>query len=114
MRQAGVIAAAGIVALGSMVERLAEDHRRASRLAEGLNSIPGIELTKGSPNTNMVFFRLGSELPVSVTELIGRMQESNIFLMDTVEGDIRLVTHNDIDDQAVETFLSTLKTVLSD
>ena len=55
MRQAGILAAAGIVALETMVERLADDHRRARMLAEGLKEIPGIALDPGTPYTNMVF-----------------------------------------------------------
>ena len=55
MRQAGILAAAGIVALETMVERLADDHRRARMLAEGLKEIPGIVLDPGTPYTNMVF-----------------------------------------------------------
>ena len=55
MRQGGIIAAAGIVALNKMVDRLGEDHARARTLAEGLSSIPQIKLD-GMPATNMVFF----------------------------------------------------------
>lgn len=58
MRQAGIIAAAGIVALERMVERLQEDHANARRLATGLAQIPGIEVDAGAVQTNTVVFRV--------------------------------------------------------
>ncbi len=61
MRQAGILAAAGIVALETMVERLAEDHRRAARLAEGLRCLPDIQADPEKPATNMVFLTWPSE-----------------------------------------------------
>ncbi len=64
MRQAGVIAAAGIVALESMIDRLAEDHANAKLLAEGLAEIPGIVLDPSWIKTNIVFFDL-SAMPAS-------------------------------------------------
>ncbi len=60
MRQAGVLAAAGIIALEEMVNRLKEDHERASQLAKGLSLIEGIQLDKGSPKTNMVYIKIRS------------------------------------------------------
>jgi len=58
MRQAGIIAAAGIVALETMVERLAEDHRNAGHLADGLAEIPGLHVQQARRRTNMVFFEV--------------------------------------------------------
>ncbi len=58
MRQAGVIAAAGIVALTEMVDRLAEDHANARRLAEGIAALPGIVLDPATVQTNIVIFEL--------------------------------------------------------
>lgn len=112
MRQAGVIAAAGIVALGSMIDRLEEDHRRAKVLAEGLSQIEGIKLTKGSPNTNMVFFKLDPLIGIRNADLIAKFKENGILLMGAGEGAIRLVTHHDIEDQDVETFLKVMKEIL--
>lgn len=62
MRQAGIIAAAGIVALSEMVERLADDHANARRLAEGLAKVPGITVDLAAVQTNMVFFSLSEPL----------------------------------------------------
>ena len=64
MRQAGVIAAAGIVALETMIERLAEDHATARRLAAGLNLIPGIAVSLEKVQTNIVNFELAGKVPV--------------------------------------------------
>ncbi len=58
MRQAGILAQAGLFALDQHVARLADDHRRARRLAEGLAALPGIELDLALVQTNMVFLRL--------------------------------------------------------
>ena len=58
MRQAGILAAAGIVALQTMVDRLAEDHARARRLADGLKAIPGLIIEPAQPPSNMVFAQL--------------------------------------------------------
>lgn len=113
MRQAGVIAAAGIVALESMVERLSEDHHRARLLAEGLKEIPGIELTKGSPNTNMVFFRLTSDASLTQAELIASLKERGFLTMAPGKGEIRLVTHHDINDEDIDAFLKATQEILA-
>ncbi len=113
MRQAGIIAAAGIVALDSMIDRLEEDHIRARLLAEGLETIPAIHLTKGSPNTNMIFFKLGPASGMDSSRLIAEMKAHGVLINDTNEGEIRLVTHNDIDDLAVESCVEALRQVLS-
>ena len=67
MRMAGIIAAAGIVALETMVERLAEDHATARRLARGLAEIPGIAIDNESPPTYLVFFRVDGVDPALMT-----------------------------------------------
>jgi threonine aldolase len=61
MRQAGVIAAAGVVALDTMIDRLAEDHANAKRLARGLAGINGITLIRNVIPTNIVMFELSPE-----------------------------------------------------
>ncbi len=63
MRQAGVIAAAGIVALQTMVSRLAEDHSNARYLAHGLSRIPGITLITEEVQTNIMLFECSSVFP---------------------------------------------------
>jgi threonine aldolase len=65
MRQAGILAAAGIVALETMVDRLREDHKNAQRLAQGLTNVRGISLERNDVPTNIVMFSLSPELSVN-------------------------------------------------
>jgi threonine aldolase len=102
MRQAGVLAAAGIVALQTMPQRLSEDHRRARRLAEGLRGIPGIRLDTDPPATNMVYLRFAPEARQSPEQLVASVQSEGIRLSPREDGRMRLVTHYWIDDAAVE------------
>jgi threonine aldolase len=102
MRQAGILAAAGIVALETMVDRLAEDHARARRLAEGLAGIPGLVLDEGTPYTNMIFMNLAGDVPLNAEEVAGRLKERGVLAGVTGKRRFRLVTHYWIDDQAVE------------
>jgi threonine aldolase len=72
MRQAGIIAAAGIVALSEMVDRLAEDHDNARALAVGLAEIPGLQIDPDAISTNIVYFcvtRKGLDAPAMVAQL---------------------------------------------
>ena len=78
MRQAGVIAAAGIVALQTMVSRLAEDHSNARRLAQGLSRIPGIILLSEEVQTNIVLFESPSIVPG--TEFMQQMNDRGVRL----------------------------------
>lgn len=113
MRQAGIIAAAGIVALDEMVDRLAEDHYRAAALGEGLRKIGKVHLTRNSPQTNMVFFKLDESVTLSAGEFLEAMKQEGVLLLDSVPGEYRMVTHHDITDKAVEVTLQAFKKVLS-
>jgi threonine aldolase len=97
MRQAGIIAAAGIVALETMVERLADDHARAARLAGALaERWPGA-LDPASVRTNIVCAEL-SKLPPN---MVGRLAERGVLSGTIDPRTIRFVTHNDVDDDAI-------------
>jgi threonine aldolase len=103
MRQAGVLAAAGIVALETMVDRLVEDHVRAQNLAQGLAKIPGFVLDPGTPNTNMVFLSLAEETaPLTSGDMADRLAKRGVKVGVVGERHFRLVTHYWIDDTAVE------------
>ncbi len=108
MRQVGTIAAAGIVALESMVERLEDDHASARSLADGLRAIPGLELDPTSPQTNMVFFNLGRSAPISPGDLARRVGEHGVLLDCDGGRRFRLVTHYWVSaadiDKAVDAF----------
>ncbi|UZE57987.1 low-specificity L-threonine aldolase [Aeromonas veronii] len=97
MRQAGILAQAGLFALEQHVSRLADDHRRAKRLAEGLAALPGIELDLSLVQSNMVFLRLreGESAP-----LLAFMKERGILF--SGYGELRLVTHLQINDDDIE------------
>jgi threonine aldolase len=91
MRQAGVIAAAGVVALETMVGRLAEDHANARRLAQGLASIKGIRLAQDDIPTNIVMFHLSPEL--SVVEFMEGLDRVGVKIGLRDGGPFRAVTH---------------------
>jgi threonine aldolase len=101
MRQAGILAAAGIVALETMVERLAEDHQRAKRLAQGLGALPGLKMDPGTPYTNMVFCALSEEVPLSAAQVAQQLRQRGILVGDVSARRFRLVTHYWIDDDSV-------------
>ena len=113
MRQAGILAAAGIVALETMVKRLGDDHVRAKKLAEGLKSIEGMILQYENPSTNMVFLTLKPEVPFSTREFMERMKGCGVLV--DAEGDryFRLVTHFWIDDAMVERTVTAFHDVLN-
>jgi threonine aldolase len=113
MRQAGVLAAAGIVALEKMTSRLGEDHRRAAHLAKSLAEIPGIRFTMGLPQTNMVFLTVDETIPYTTAEIAKKLAEKGIKVSITGEGRYRLVTHYWIDDADIEFTISAFTEVLS-
>lgn len=112
MRQAGILAAAGIVALEQMVDRLAEDHRRAKMIADGLQSIQGIQFEIGLPQTNMVFPSLASEVPSSAADIARRLADRGIRVGVVGERRFRMVTHYWISDDDVNTVIDAFKQVL--
>jgi threonine aldolase len=110
MRQAGVIAAAGIVALEQMVDRLAEDHANARRLAYGLADLPGIQIDPAQGRTNILYFELDHP-QVTPSDLAAALRTEGILI--TAGGPrIRLVTHYGITGEDVEQVLATFKRVL--
>jgi threonine aldolase len=114
MRQAGVLAAAGIVALETMVERLAEDHQRAKRLAEGLGALPGLKMNLGTPYTNMVFCELAETVPLNAAQVAERLKERGILVGDVSARGFRLVTHYWIDDDSVTETVKGFSEVLTE
>ena len=96
MRQAGIIAAAGIYAFEHNVERMNEDHENAKFLAEGLARIPGIEIDSRKVATNIVVFdvRATGAAPL---EISARLRERGVLMSGINERQMRAVTHRDVD-----------------
>jgi len=112
MRQAGVLAAAGIVALETMVDRLSEDHSRAKTLASRLQTLAGLVLDAGSPYTNMVFVSLAEDVPMDGSHFAAKLAELGVKVGMVGGRRFRLVTHFLIDDSAVERAGWAFETVL--
>jgi len=112
MRQAGILAAAGIVALESMIERLEEDHRRAKKLAQRLADVPGLVLDESTPHTNMIFFRLAPDIRLSTEELVVKLRQQGVLIGAAGVRYYRLVTHYWIDDAAVDQAVSAFNAVM--
>ncbi len=100
MRQAGVLAAAGLCALNEMVDRLAEDHANARRLAEGLRGLPGVDIDVSKVETNMVFG--DCQPPLTATAFIDRCREVGVLLDQASAYRWRMVTHRGVSGEDVD------------
>ncbi len=111
MRQAGVIAAAGLVALETMVDRLAEDHAHAKRLAEGLSALPGVILDPATVQTNIVIFELAADGVTPAAFAAGLAQRG--VLLFTIGGQrLRAVTHYEVSADGIDRALAAAAEVL--
>jgi len=109
MRQAGILAAAGIIAIEEMVSHLKDDHRRAREIAEGISAIPGLYLDKGMPPTNMVYISLKDEIVLNTGDIASTMEKQGIRVGVINPRRFRLVTHFWIDDEAVGKVISSFR-----
>jgi threonine aldolase len=96
MRQAGILAAAGLIALEDGPARLAEDHANARMLAEALAAMPGVRIDLNHVETNIVVFRLSSEQADAAASLTARLKARGILMSAVAPGTVRLVTHLDV------------------
>jgi threonine aldolase len=101
MRQAGIIAAAGIVALETMVDRLAEDHANAKLIARRLSKVPGLSIDMERVQTNIIFVDF-SKLGVSKEEIERRFDEQGVKLIALGDTQFRIVTHYGIEREDAE------------
>ena len=109
MRQAGILAAAGLWALEHNVERLAEDHENARRLARGMADLPGVKVEPSRVETNLVFV----ELPVPSPQAMALLAAEGV-LSDTDHPTIvRLATHLDVSRQDVNEALARIRRALA-
>jgi threonine aldolase len=118
MRQAGILAAAGIISLEAMVDRLVEDHTNAAKLRQGLLEIDGIESGINTPSrstlTNMVYFKLSNEIPILPEKLVERCEyEYKIKIDPGINRQFRLVTHYWVTAGGVERTLEAFQDILS-
>ena len=113
MRQVGIVAAAGIVSLEKMVDRLVDDHARARKLAEGLRQIDGIDVDDDGPYTNMIYLNLSDNAKVDMAQVGKSMKDSGVLLDVFHPRRLRLVTHYWIDDEAVEKSIAAFRKAMS-
>lgn len=111
MRQAGVIAAAGITALEEMVDRLAEDHKNARRLAEGIANISGLSIEPASVQTNIIYFELDND-QMTAEELVTKLKGKGVKLLALGEGRLRAVTHYGISAKDIDLTVKALSEVM--
>jgi len=113
MRQAGVLAAAGLVALEESPPKLAEDHANARRLAEGVAGLPGVEIDPERVQTNIVIFDVkGTGLAPG--EICARVRASHGVLCTAFGDTIRMVTHYDVSREDVDVALEALRRALKE
>ncbi len=110
MRQAGVLAAAGLVALETMTARLGEDHAHARFLAERLAELPEVEIDLPGVQTNIVIFR---PVRLGPTEVVSRLKTGGVLTGTAGPGQVRLVTHRDVDRAACERAVGVIGGVLA-
>jgi len=110
MRQVGILAAAGLIALEDGTARLHEDHKNARRLAEGLAEINGIKIDLDSVVTNIVVFDI-SGTGLTSPDLCNRLKEKNILAVGIDDKTMRMVTHLDVSAKDVNTTVEILEMI---
>jgi threonine aldolase len=109
LRQAGILAAAGLYALEHHRARLPEDHRRARRLADGLQDATGVKVI--APETNIVMAELAEGLPDAAT-VVRRAAEQGVLIVQFTPRRVRAVPHLDIDDAGIDRAVEVLRKVM--
>jgi threonine aldolase len=113
MRQAGIIAASGIIALEKMVDRLAEDHRNAKLLAEGIARIEGIAVDMERVQTNMVLFDI-SGLGVEDELFLSMLKENGVLALTNAKNKVRMVAHRGIEKEHIEKAINAIENVANE
>ncbi len=107
MRQAGIIAAGGLYAIQNNIQRLSEDHKRAYRLAEAVNAIDGFSVDMDSVQTNMVYI----EGDLDAKEIIRRLSEKGVDVLDVGPTAVRAVVHLHITDEDIDRTIEAFATL---
>ncbi|MFL6213675.1 MAG: GntG family PLP-dependent aldolase [Blastocatellia bacterium] len=105
MRQVGVLAAAGVVALEKMTKRLAEDHANAQLLARGIAGIPGLKIDPEQAHTNIVIFDI-SDSGLSIDEWLAQLKARGVLAIGISSTELRMVTHHDVSRTDCETAMT--------
>lgn len=113
MRQAGVIAAAGVIALQKMIDRLVEDHVKAQELALGLSKIEGILVEKNLHPSNMIFLSMTDALGLNASQLSQRLKENGVLVGVVDVNRLRLVTHYWIHNDEISHVIGVFKKAIS-
>lgn len=113
MRQAGVVAAAGLVAIKEMIDRLSEDHDTARRLAQKLSKVPGIRIDMEQVQTNMVLLHL-DELGMQADEMSKKLLSRGVKVSSRPPYVVRMVTHRHIGPDEVEQVVAIVADVVRD
>lgn len=111
MRQAGVIAAAGIVALESMIDRLADDHANAKALARGIHDIPGFRVELDKVETNMVYVD-HSGTGLSTDEVVGKLKAAGVIASASPPNRFRLVTNRHHDEEVIGEAITRIRSAM--
>ena len=111
MRQAGVLAAAGIVALKEMVNRLAEDHANAKKLAAGLSEIPGLSIDPDQIHTNIIYFGVERE-DLTSAEFTQQVDAAGVRMLPMGPQKVRAVTHYHITPEDIDQALKVISKVM--
>jgi threonine aldolase len=112
MRQAGIIAAGALYAIEHNIERLAEDHANAARLAEALEEMPGVTIDRAAVETNIVYFDVAPETG-SAAELTAALQAEGVWMLPIAPQRVRAVTHLDVAREGIEHAITVLRRTLS-
>jgi threonine aldolase len=111
MRECGIIAAAGIVALEEMIKRIQDDHVNARLLAEGIDRIDGLSINVKNIRTNIVYFDFNHK-GFTIEEFFDRLENRGVKFLQTGSSRFRMVTHYGITAQDIGAVLKTLGDVL--
>ncbi len=111
MRQVGVLAAPGLIALTEMVDRLADDHARAKALARGISGLPGVRIDPETVETDIVIFGF-DHATITVPAMVEKMREKGVLAL-AIYGGIRMVTHKDVGDGDVERAVKAFREILA-
>jgi threonine aldolase len=111
MRQAGILAAAGIVALNEMVDRLTQDHANAKKLAMGLAEIPGINVDPDQILTNIIYFEVNRK-DMARQEFVRQLDAAGVHMLPLGLQKVRAVTHYHITSEDIDQALAVISKVM--